>query len=811
VSLACVLLALAVVLSLPWPAGVRGDEGSWTLQSSGVTGSLNDVWGASSADVLACGVTGTMLRYDGAGWSPQNSGTGRSLYDLWGSSANNIFAVGSSGIIQRYQGASWKTMASDNTIELYGVWGSSASDVFAVGSGGRIMHYDGNVGGTWVPMASGVPPQTLLFSVWGTGANDVYAVGSAGTVLHYDGASWSNWSSKAKAGNLDLWSVWGSSGSDVYVVGDVGTILHFDGSSWRSSKSGTESLYAVWGTSSSDVFVVGSGGKILRNGGSGWTQMTSGTAADLKGVWGAGANDVYAVGDGGVILHYGRAAPAVTSVEPASGHQGQTLNVAIEGSNLGGATAVSFGPGVAVSITGTSATGVTAGITISDSAVTGDRDVSVSTPGGTATKTAAFRVDPLPSPTVASVSPGSGIQGQSLTATITGADLGGATAVDFGPGITVTGHTVKSGSQITAGITISGSAAAGPRDVAVTTPGGTAILEAGFAVAAVPPSGPFVSGVAPGAGACGETVEVVVSGSNLNEASEVSFGAGIAVDYVVEGPTLIRAGIAIDAHAVAGMRDVVVTTPEGSSVLSGGFEVLAASPPPQDLKVTGVSPGSGACGEAMDVVISGSSLGGASEVDFGAGIVVSYVYVGDSETQITASIVISSDALAGPRDVTVTGSGGADTLEGGFEVVGGLPRSPEVIGVSPGSGACGRQKVVVINGANLTGASQVSFGAGITVSHVVESDAQIRASITIADDAATGLRDVVVTTPDGSATLSQGFEVVAEAVRGFSPFTPWFWIGLILFGVLMAFCLMAMREKKPEPKRWSLLPPSYQG
>lgn len=809
--LACLLLALAVVLSMLWPAGVRGDAGNWTLQSSGVASILNDVWGVPSGDVLACGVAGAVLRNDGAGWSADNSGTGRSLYDLWGSSASNVFAVGNSGIILRYQGSSWKTMASDNTIELYGIWGSSTSDVFAVGSGGRIMHYDGNVGGTWVTMASGLPPQTLLFSVWGTGANDVYAVGNSGTVLHYDGVSWANWSGKAKAGNLDLWCVWGSSASDVYVVGNLGTILHFDGTSWSSSKAGTESLYAAWGTSSSDVFVVGSGGRILHNGGSGWSQMTSGTVADLRGVWGVGANDVYAVGDGGVVLHYGLDAPAVTSVEPSSGYQGQTLDVVIEGSSLAGATAVSFGPGIAVSITGSSATEITAGITISDSAETGDRDVSVSTPGGTAAKTAAFRVNPLPSPTVASVSPGSGIQGQSLTATITGADLGGATAVDFGPGITVTGHTVKSSTQITAGITIGSSAAVGPRDVSVTTPGGTAILEDGFAVAAMPSSGPFVSGVAPGAGACGEALEVVISGSDLSEASGVSFGAGIAVDYVVESSTVIRAGIAIDAHAVAGMRDVVVTTPEGSSVLSGGFEVLTASPPPQALKVTGVWPEKGACGEALDVVISGSGLGGASEVDFGAGVVVSYVYVGDSETQITASIVIGSDAQAGPRDVTVTGSGGADTLEGGFEVVGGLPRSPEVIGLSPGSGARGRQKVVVISGANLTGASQVSFGAGITVSYEVESDAQIRASITIADDAAAGMRDVVVTTSDGSAIFSQGFEVVAESVRGFSPFTPWFWIGLILFGFVLAFCLMATREKKPEPKRWSLLPPSYQG
>lgn len=811
VPLACLLLILGVVLSMLWPAGAWGDEGGWTAQASGTPNTLNDVWCLESSDVLACGMTGTILRYNGAAWSADDSTTTRSLYDIWGSSANNVFAVGNAGIVMRYQGTSWKAMVSGAAaeVELYGVWGSSPSDVFAVGSGGTILHYDGNAGGTWAPMTSGLT-QTLLYSVWGSAANDVYAVGSGGMVLHYDGASWSNWSSSAKAGNVNLWGVWGSSAGDVYVVGNLGTILQFDGDSWSVSKAGTESLYAVWGTSSSDVFVVGAGGRIFHYAGSGWSQMTSGTAAGLRGVWGAGASDAHAVGDGGVILHYGLDAPAVTSIQPGSGYQGQTLNAVIEGRNLTGATAVSLGSGITASITGTSATRVTAAITISNSAVVGGRDVSVSTPGGMATKTAGFTVNPIPAPAVGSVSPGSGIQGQSLTATITGTDFSGATAVSFGSGITVTGYTVKSSTQIATGITIGGSAAPGPRGVSVTTPGGTSVLEGGFEVIALPSAGPFVSGVAPGAGRCGEGLEVAVSGSNLSGVIEVSFGAGVVVDYLVESSTLIRASIAIDAQAEAGMRDVVVMTPDGNSVLSGGFEVLSASPPSQALKVTGVSPGRGARGEALDVVISGSSLGGANEVDFGAGIVVSYVYVGDSETQITASIIINSDAGIGTRDVTVTASGGAETLEDGFEVVDGLPRSPAVTGLSRGSGACGQEVQVVISGSNLGAASQVSFGAGIAVSYVAESDTQIRASISIADDAATGVRDVVVITPDGSAVLSEGFEVVAEPVRGFSPFTPWFWIGLILFGVLMAFLLMATREKKPE-KRFSLLPPSYQG
>ena len=67
---------------------------------------------------------------------------------------------------------------------------------------------------------------------------------------------------------------------------------------------------------------------------------------------------------------------------------------------------------------------------------------------------------------------------------------------------------------------------------------------------------------------------------------------------------------------------------------------------------------------------------------------------------------------------------------------------------------------VTITGAGFTEGSTVDFGDGITVnSFTVNSDTQITASITIADGAATGLRDVSVTTPEGIATLADAFRV----------------------------------------------------
>jgi hypothetical protein len=80
-------------------------------------------------------------------------------------------------------------------------------------------------------------------------------------------------------------------------------------------------------------------------------------------------------------------ASTVSSVNPNSGYQGQTLSsVVITGNCLICATAVSFGSGITVnSFTINSASQITASITIAVNATLGARDVSVTAPGGTGT------------------------------------------------------------------------------------------------------------------------------------------------------------------------------------------------------------------------------------------------------------------------------------------------------------------------------------------------------------------------------------------------------------------------------------------
>ena len=158
-------------------------------------------------------------------------------------------------------------------------------------------------------------------------------------------------------------------------------------------------------------------------------------------------------------------APTVTSVSPTAGPTAGGTSVVITGTNLSGATAVTFGATAAPGFTVNSATQITA----TAPAGTGTVDVRITTVGGTSATSAADQFTYVPAPTVTSISPTSGPQAGGTTVTLTGTNLGGATAVTFGA-TAATGFTVNSATQITA---TAPAGSAGTVDVRVTTTGGT--------------------------------------------------------------------------------------------------------------------------------------------------------------------------------------------------------------------------------------------------------------------------------------------------------------------------------------------------
>ncbi len=119
--------------------------------------------------------------------------------------------------------------------------------------------------------------------------------------------------------------------------------------------------------------------------------------------------------------------PTVTSISPTTGPAAGGTSVTITGTNLSGATAVDFGSNAAT-ITADSANSITA----TSPAGTGTVDVTVTTSNGTSATSPADQFTYVPAPTVTNVSPSAGPTGGGTSVTITGTNLGGASAVDFG-------------------------------------------------------------------------------------------------------------------------------------------------------------------------------------------------------------------------------------------------------------------------------------------------------------------------------------------------------------------------------------------
>ena len=408
-------------------------------------------------------------------------------------------------------------------------------------------------------------------------------------------------------------------------------------------------------------------------------------------------------------------------------------------------------------------------------------------------------------PTVTSVNPDHGAQGQTLAVTINGTNFTGATAVSFGPDVTVNSFTVDSASQITANISISAVATTGARTVVVNG----AYLQSGFMVTPLPPLN--VTSISPKQGALEQTFYVTIIGTNFTGATVVSFGAGITVNsYSVNSATQITAKISIASDAAPGARDVSVTGPVGTGTLPDGLRVT--------MPLVNIAP---LYGTASADVSDWMAPGGAIDGDYGsmwnAGSHASssnphWLEVDLQQNRQVREIAVNSmiwwagdqyPGLTNVYNLYVSSDGSSWTLIGSgtltdstdpeaysdrhilsdqmpafryvkYEVVGGThwahlvemevlvdsgtdhPQVPTVTSVNPDHGAQGQTLAVTINGTNFTGATAVSFGPDVTVnSFTVDSASQITAYISISAAATTGAKKIVV----NGAYLQSGFMV----------------------------------------------------
>jgi IPT/TIG domain len=175
-------------------------------------------------------------------------------------------------------------------------------------------------------------------------------------------------------------------------------------------------------------------------------------------------------------------APAISAVSPVTGPSTGGVLVTIWGTNFTDVAAVTFDgtPGSGLTVVSPSQLTV-----VSPGHRAGTVDVTVATPGGTATSTGGFSYFAVP-PTISGLSPVTGPSTGGVLVTIWGTNFTDVAAVTF-DGTPGSALTVMSPSQLTV---VTPAHSAGTADVSVFTSGGTATTPAGFTYVAAPPPPP---------------------------------------------------------------------------------------------------------------------------------------------------------------------------------------------------------------------------------------------------------------------------------------------------------------------------------
>ena len=189
--------------------------------------------------------------------------------------------------------------------------------------------------------------------------------------------------------------------------------------------------------------------------------------------------------------------------------------------------------------------------TITYTVTNGNCSTSVTTP---------FTVNVAPIPTLITISPLSGVVGS--TVTVTGTNFSGTSIVTL-DGVEVTFTVIN---NTTISVIVPSGTTGGV--IVVTTPGGTATSQT-FTV--LSQALPTITSFTPTSAGAGQTV--TITGTNLLNASEVTFGSTTVASYTVVSNTSITAQIGIGATG-----SVSITTPGGIATKEGFTFINCTNP-----------------------------------------------------------------------------------------------------------------------------------------------------------------------------------------------------------------------------------------
>jgi hypothetical protein len=368
--------------------------------------------------------------------------------------------------------------------------------------------------------------------------------------------------------------------------------------------------------------------------------VTSATSITATAPAGTGTVNVTVTTPGGtsaasVSNLYAYGAPSVTALSPDAGPTAGGTAVTISGTGFVPGTTVAFGGVAATQVVVVSSTQITA----TSPGGTGAVNITVTTSAGSSPVTASD-LFAYGAPSVSAVSPSSGSPNGGTAVTITGTGFVPGSTVHFG---TVSGTTVVviSGTSISV-VSPGGSSTV---NVTVSTPAGTS---------ATSPSDvftynqlPVVSQISPYSGSTSGGTTVTITGYGFTSGATVEFGGVSAQSVSYQSATGTLSAVS-PSHA-AGLVDITVTTPGGTSATSSADQFIYGAPVVEE-----VTPDDGTTDTT--VTIYGSGFAEDATVSFGSTPAVDATV--DSSSEITAI----APAVSGIVNVTVSDTAGTSSL-----------------------------------------------------------------------------------------------------------------------------------------------------
>src|SRR5690606_3302310 len=221
---------------------------------------------------------------------------------------------------------------------------------------------------------------------------------------------------------------------------------------------------------------------------------------------------------------------------------------------------------------------------------------------------------------------------------------------------------------------------------------------------------PTLASLTPATGTTAGGTSVVLTGADLTGATAVTFGGTAATSFTVDRATQITA--ITPAHA-AGAVAVAVTTPGGTASAAGPF--THAAPAATDASLSGLTPGAGSLAPAVASATTSYAADVANTVasialtpiasDAGATITVDGTAVASGAASAPIALAVGDTTIA----IVVTAEDGITTQTYTIVVTRAVA-APALTSLAPATGPVTGGTSVVLTGADLTGATAVTFG-----------------------------------------------------------------------------------------------------